>query len=319
MTPMISSLLTDPGPAARVSSAVASTGPGCSKCRWAAKGCGKCVGKEGRGSSPFRGVSRCAEDGKFEVYMRATDTTDKQLYFGRYGSEEDAARTYDRAQIAYKKRNGALQLNFDLTDYSHELDRLEDLGVTAYAEEASAEAAAGSFSYGPPVVYLRNGEQKNARTPPLGGTSRPGIVGRKKKRSPPAAPAAKDKPAAKKKKPGFLRAATLRQMAAIKELGRAVEAKDREHAKIVQGLRRELREAQQKIAALVEEGAKRERLNARAPAQNEPDFLRKVAELTDESALREKNLASQEKMIEMLERRNARLQRLVDEQGTRGG
>ena len=78
-------------------------------------------------------------------------------------------------------------------------------------------------------------------------------------------------------------------------------------------------QAQQKIAALVEEGAKRERLNAPAPAQNERDSLRKVAELTDESALREKNLASQEKMIEMLERRNARLQRLVDEQGTRGG
>lgn len=54
----------------------------------------------------------------------------------------------------------------------------------------------------------------------------------------------------------------------------------------------------------------RERLNARA--QNERDLLGKVAELTEQSAEQEKILALQEEMIEIIFKRNARLQRLVD-------
>ena len=142
-----------------------------------------------------------------------------------------------------------------------------------------------------------------------------------------------------------LRTATLRQMEAIEELGWAVEAKDREHTNLVAGLQRELREAQLKNAALVEERAQqeqlithlqrfneRERPNARALAQNERDLLGKVAELTEQSAEQERMLALQENMIEVIRKQNARLKRLVnvtrtessdrtvvvDEQGTRG-
>ena len=58
-------------------------------------------------SSKFRGVSRCAKDGRWQARIR--DTTGVR-YLGRYVTEEEAARKYD--DVARAMHGGNAMLNF---------------------------------------------------------------------------------------------------------------------------------------------------------------------------------------------------------------
>ena len=239
--------------------------------------------------------------------MRATKVGKNNLFLGYFDreDEEDAARMYDRGQIAYLGRNEVEFTNFPLAEYSHELDWLEGLGVLEFKarlkaarkklkkakKPATPEAVlqeAGLPSVPGPQqqhgatpmeaedeeVEIRKLAREGPPPPPLrpaaGQASRP-------KRSRPAARG--DSKAAKRQKPAQVQP----QAAAIAEL---------RQAQALEAQRRDLREAELK--------EQNEVLLAKVDG-----LAAKVDGLAAKSAQQEKLSAQQERLIAHLERFNA--------------
>jgi len=67
--------------------------------------------RSGVKSSDFRGVSKCAKDGRWQSRIRVGK---KVKYLGRFKTEEDAAARYDEAALALHGRRATL--NFELPE-----------------------------------------------------------------------------------------------------------------------------------------------------------------------------------------------------------
>eukprot|EP01025_Chloroclados_australasicus_P039011 TRINITY_DN4026_c1_g1_i1.p1 TRINITY_DN4026_c1_g1~~TRINITY_DN4026_c1_g1_i1.p1 ORF type:complete len:702 (-),score=102.81 TRINITY_DN4026_c1_g1_i1:323-2428(-) len=88
------------------------------------------------GSSQFRGVTRHRWTGKYEAHLWDATvqrqvkgpngrTRGRQVYLGGYSTEEEAARSYDKAAIKYWGQEAIL--NFPLDDYRDELEVLNSM------------------------------------------------------------------------------------------------------------------------------------------------------------------------------------------------
>lgn len=69
------------------------------------------IKRSGVKSSDFRGVSKCAKDGRWQSRIRVGK---KVKYLGRFKTEEAAAARYDEAALALHGRRATL--NFELSD-----------------------------------------------------------------------------------------------------------------------------------------------------------------------------------------------------------
>ena len=86
---------------------------------------GVCKANGGKGPKPWQAQISVTEDGK-----------PRNIHIGSFAREEDAARAFDRANIA-KLGHGKVTTNFPVTDYREEWAQLEALGVDgAVAREA---------------------------------------------------------------------------------------------------------------------------------------------------------------------------------------
>ena len=105
-------------------------------------------GNAGRKSSRFRGVSE-SNGGRGAKPWRAfipvtEDGKQRQIHFGTFAREEDAARARDRVSIA-KLGHAKAKTNFPAAEYRAEWAELEALGVDAAAarEKKRASPTAG--------------------------------------------------------------------------------------------------------------------------------------------------------------------------------
>ena len=136
-------------------------------------------------TSQYRGVSWNKARRQWQVQMSARKVGKLTINLGYfdYEDEEDAARIYDRAQIAYLGQNEVEFTNFPLAEYSQELDWLEGLGgvlefkalLKAADKERTPEAvlqeaaltfvphAAGHYIHVP--KRKRSGGRKRSRNP----------------------------------------------------------------------------------------------------------------------------------------------------------
>ncbi|KAK9822740.1 hypothetical protein WJX74_002304 [Apatococcus lobatus] len=132
-------------------------------------------------TSHFRGVSLLKQTSKWHAQINVGG---KQVHLGFFGTEEQAARAYDRAAINKGARdNCKIITNFDINDYADELELLQRIGqdqlVAALASEAFRRQTMAMLSGG----FAGKAEE---------------IFGEKasKKESAPVAKAAASKPAA---------------------------------------------------------------------------------------------------------------------------
>ena len=82
-------------------------------------------------ASRFRGVYKL-KGGKAKPWKAEMNVTEdgkrRMIYIGTFAREEDAARAYDRASIAYRGHAEA-ETNFPVAEYRAEWAELEALGV----------------------------------------------------------------------------------------------------------------------------------------------------------------------------------------------
>lgn len=90
-----------------------------------------------RGVSKYRGVARHHHNGRWEARIGRVDGN-KYLYLGTFGTQEEAARAYDRAAIEY--RGPAAVTNFDLTCYTQQLARKPVQSKLAFEEGQGASS-----------------------------------------------------------------------------------------------------------------------------------------------------------------------------------
>lgn len=97
-------------------------------------------------TSRFRGVSLLKQTGKWHAQINFGG---KQLHLGFFAVEEAAARAYDRAAI-YKAaaEKGPITTNFDLSEYTEEMERLQSMTQQARATGGAAGACAGGPARG---------------------------------------------------------------------------------------------------------------------------------------------------------------------------
>ena len=262
-------------------------------------------------TSQYRGVSWNKTKQRWEVTMGACRVGKNKIFLGyfAYEDEEDAARMYDRGQIAYLGRDEA-STNFPVQQYSHELDWLEGLGVlafdallkaarkqlTAADEEVTAEATLKVAKAGqgePSSPNPQRGASDNAAdeeieirklaregTPPRPPRPAAGQASRPKR----SRPVPQDTPAAKRQKPAAA----------------PVEKAEAAPAEAIAELRRELRVAEAMNEALVEKSAGLASFNAHL--QVEVRDLRQLnASLLASNAQKDKQLqAQQEKLVALL-------------------
>ena len=222
--------------------------------------------------------------------MRAINVG-KKIYLGLFDfeDEEDAARMYDRGQIAYLGRGDRnLWTNFPVEEYSHELDWLEGLGVldfaarlkaarkqlkaadwevTADATLEVAKAGQGQPSFPGPQqqhsasddtaededeeIEIRQLACEDSDTPAWAPRLATGPASRRRRKR---SPAPRDQQPAPK-----------RQRSAAP----TGEVQQQQQAAVVEDLRRDLREAELKIESLAEKCAGLERFNAHLMADCE--------------------------------------------------
>ena len=96
---------------------------------------GQQVGTTGRETSRFRGVTQM-KGGKAKPWLAKIGVTEdgkhRTIHIAHFAREEDAARTYDRVNIA-KLGHAKAKTNFPVADYRAEWAELEALGVGAAA------------------------------------------------------------------------------------------------------------------------------------------------------------------------------------------
>ncbi|CAH8387585.1 unnamed protein product [Eruca vesicaria subsp. sativa] len=105
----------------------------------------------GKRSSIYRGVTRHRWTGRYEAHLWDKSTWNqnqnkkgKQVYLGAYDDEEAAARAYDLAALKYWGP-GTL-INFPVTDYSRDLEEMQNLSREEYL--ASLRRKSSAFSRG---------------------------------------------------------------------------------------------------------------------------------------------------------------------------
>ncbi|CAH8358618.1 unnamed protein product [Eruca vesicaria subsp. sativa] len=105
----------------------------------------------GKRSSIYRGVTRHRWTGRYEAHLWDKTTWNqnqnkkgKQVYLGAYDDEEAAARAYDLAALKYWGP-GTL-INFPVTDYSRDLEEMQNLSREEYL--ASLRRKSSGFSRG---------------------------------------------------------------------------------------------------------------------------------------------------------------------------
>ena len=265
-------------------------------------------------TSQYRGVSWNKTKQRWEVTMGASRVGKNKIFLGyfAYEDEEDAARMYDRGQIAYLgrkayvvayeagRRNPKQKVaypNFPLAEYAHELDWLEGLGVIKFKARLKAARKRLKKAKKPatPEAVLQEAglpsvpgpQQQHGATPMEAEDEEIEIPKLAREGTPPpplrpaagqasrpkrSRPAARGDSKAKRHKPAQVPA----QAAAIAEL---------RQAQALEAQRRDLREAELK-------------------EQNEV-LLAKVDGLAAKSAQQEKLSAQQERLIAHLERFNA--------------
>ncbi|XP_050227032.1 AP2-like ethylene-responsive transcription factor At2g41710 isoform X2 [Mercurialis annua] len=105
----------------------------------------------GKRSSIYRGVTRHRWTGRYEAHLWDKSTWNqnqnkkgKQVYLGAYDDEEAAARAYDLAALKYWGP-GTL-INFPVTDYSRDLEEMQNMSREEYL--ASLRRKSSAFSRG---------------------------------------------------------------------------------------------------------------------------------------------------------------------------
>lgn len=105
----------------------------------------------GKRSSIYRGVTRHRWTGRYEAHLWDKSTWNenqnkkgKQVYLGAYDDEEAAARAYDLAALKYWGP-GTL-INFPVTDYSRDLEEMQNISREEYL--ASLRRKSSGFSRG---------------------------------------------------------------------------------------------------------------------------------------------------------------------------
>ena len=96
---------------------------------------GQQAGNAQRGTSRFRGVSK-SKGRKTKPWMAQTHVTEdgkgRYIHIGTFAREEDAARAYDRVNIA-NSGHAKAKTNFPVAEYRAEWGQLEALGVDGAA------------------------------------------------------------------------------------------------------------------------------------------------------------------------------------------
>ena len=238
--------------------------------------------------------------------MSAKKVGKKNLRLGHfdYEDEEDAARMYDRGQIAYLGRNEVEFPNFLLAEYSHELDWLEGLGVIKFKERLKAARKKLRKANKPatPQAVLQEAGLPSVPGPQLGASPMEAedeeVEIRKLAREgtppPPLRPAAGQASRPKRSRPaarGDSKAAKRQKPAQVQPQPAAIAAELRQ-ALALEAQRRDLREAELK--------EQNEVLLAKVDG-----LAAKVDGLVAKSAQQEKLSARQERLIAHLERFNA--------------
>ena len=91
-------------------------------------------------ASRFRGVSRIEGPKPWWAQIGVTeDGKYRTIYITTFAREEDAARTYDRVNIAYRGHAEATT-NFPVAEYKEEWAELEALGAEAAAAREKQRA-----------------------------------------------------------------------------------------------------------------------------------------------------------------------------------
>eukprot|EP00240_Pyramimonas_obovata_P016402 CAMPEP_0118922006 /NCGR_PEP_ID=MMETSP1169-20130426/1093_1 /TAXON_ID=36882 /ORGANISM="Pyramimonas obovata, Strain CCMP722" /LENGTH=276 /DNA_ID=CAMNT_0006862819 /DNA_START=265 /DNA_END=1094 /DNA_ORIENTATION=+ len=95
--------------------------------------------KSGRQTSKYRGVSLLKQTKKWHAQINIAG---KQLHLGFFGTEELAARAYDRAAIhkAHVEGTSLLMTNFDSSDYDSERDMLHSISLTELVTRLSGSS-----------------------------------------------------------------------------------------------------------------------------------------------------------------------------------
>ncbi|KAJ7972208.1 AP2-like ethylene-responsive transcription factor family [Quillaja saponaria] len=122
----------------------------------------------GKRSSIYRGVTRHRWTGRYEAHLWDKSTWNqnqnkkgKQVYLGAYDDEEAAARAYDLAALKYWGP-GTL-INFPVTDYTRDLDEMQNVSREEYL--ASLRRKSSGFSRG---ISKYRGLSSNRWEPSLG-------------------------------------------------------------------------------------------------------------------------------------------------------